>query len=88
MVNAVFWRHIIKSGNSFTVVIPAEIYEGLGLYIRQSVQIKPNEDGTILLIPERKSEHTFRSELIRPGGIAHFAAEKERTHMPTKGDEK
>lgn len=47
-----FKRRIIKSGNSYQVVIPPEIFEGLNLKIHQSVRVEPQENGSILIVPE------------------------------------
>ena len=48
---AVFRRMIVRSGNSYQIVIPPEIFEGLNLKIHQKVILVPTETG-ILIIPE------------------------------------
>lgn len=47
----VFRRRIVKSGNSYQVVIPPEIFEGLNLKIHQPVIVESTEYG-ILIRPE------------------------------------
>ena len=46
----VFKRKIVRSGNSYQVVIPPEIFEGMNLKLHQIVCVEAQEDGILLRI--------------------------------------
>ncbi len=57
MPQIVFKRQIVKSGDSFQVVIPPEIFEALRLRVHQKVAIEPKEGGIFLRILGEVPQH-------------------------------
>lgn len=50
----IFRRQIVKSGDSFQVVIPPEIIEGMGLRLHQQVTIEPMDKGIFIRVEEEE----------------------------------
>lgn len=56
--NAVFRRQVTKSGNSYSVAIPVEIIEGMGVRLHQKVIVEPKNDGIFLKLVREEGDAT------------------------------
>lgn len=48
MTEIKFRRQIVRSGDSYQIVIPPEIFEAMNLRVHQKVIIEPKDDGIFL----------------------------------------